>query len=193
MSEVDQQRKMDSTGDSRALSSGNWENDFIINRRSNEFWRENDEFGFIAVTLKLVTRLPIHSTNITEFLWYQLLCQDFAYDVKYYFPCYEFFIFFPFFFPLATFSFAWLLEQWLYDLFLTLLFFKWNFYQSMAVLQCCVSLKCPAKWFNYTYILFHILFHCKLLQGIEYSSLSYAVGPCCFYCFVVLSVFYTWW
>ena len=140
MSEVDQQRKMDSTGDSRVLSSGNWENDFIINRRSNEFWRENDEFGFIAVTLKLVTRLPIHSTNITEFLSYQLLCQDFAYDVKYCFPCYELFIFFPFFFPLATFSFAWLLEQWLYDRFLTLLFFlneifikAWLFYNVVLV------------------------------------------------------------
>ena len=97
MSEVDQQSKMDSTGDSRVLSSGNWESDFIINRRSNEFWRENDEFGFIAVTLKLVTRLPIHSTNITEFLWHQLLCQDFAYDRKYcVFPVMNFSVSFPF-------------------------------------------------------------------------------------------------
>ena len=78
MPEVDQQNKMDSTGDSRVLSSGNWENDFIINRRSNEFWRENDEFGFTAKTLKLVTHLPIHSTNITEFLWHQLLGKDFV-------------------------------------------------------------------------------------------------------------------
>ena len=31
----------------------------------------------------------------------------------------------------------------------------------------------------YTYILFQILFHYKLLQVIECSSLSYTVGPCC--------------
>ena len=30
----------------------------------------------------------------------------------------------------------------------------------------------------YMYILFHILFHDDLLQGIEYSSLCYAVQPC---------------
>ena len=29
------------------------------------------------------------------------------------------------------------------------------------------------------YILFQILFHYRLLQDIEYSSLSYTVGPCC--------------
>ena len=29
------------------------------------------------------------------------------------------------------------------------------------------------------YILFQILFHYRLLQGIEYSSLCYTVGPCC--------------
>ena len=31
------------------------------------------------------------------------------------------------------------------------------------------------------YILFHILFHYGLLQGLEYSSLCYPVGPCLFY------------
>ena len=30
----------------------------------------------------------------------------------------------------------------------------------------------------YTYILFQILFHHRLLQDIEYSSLSHTVGPC---------------
>ena len=29
------------------------------------------------------------------------------------------------------------------------------------------------------YILFQILFHYRLLQDIEYSSLCYTVGPCC--------------
>ena len=33
----------------------------------------------------------------------------------------------------------------------------------------------------YIYILFHILFHCGLLQDIEYSSLCYTVGPCCLF------------
>ena len=32
---------------------------------------------------------------------------------------------------------------------------------------------------TYIYILFHTLFHCGLSQDIEYSSLCYAVGPCC--------------
>ena len=31
----------------------------------------------------------------------------------------------------------------------------------------------------YIYILFQILFHYRLLEVIEYSSLSYAVGPSC--------------
>ena len=51
-------------------------------------------------------------------------------------------------------------------------------------LQCCVSLRCTAKWFSYTYvhayicILFHILFPYRLLQNITYSFLGYTVGPC---------------
>ena len=31
----------------------------------------------------------------------------------------------------------------------------------------------------YIYILFLVLFHYRLLQDIEYSSLCYTVGPCC--------------
>ena len=33
----------------------------------------------------------------------------------------------------------------------------------------------------YIYILFHRLFHYRLLQDIEYSSLCYTVGPCCLF------------
>ena len=29
------------------------------------------------------------------------------------------------------------------------------------------------------YILFHIIFHCALLEDTEYSSLCYMVEPCC--------------
>ena len=61
------------------------------------------------------------------------------------------------------------------------------FYWAIVNLQCCVSFKCTAKWFSYTYIyivihiyiLFQILFHYRLLQNTEYSSLCYTVGPCC--------------
>ena len=46
----------------------------------------------------------------------------------------------------------------------------------------CVNFCCTAKWLSYTYIyiLFYILFHHGLFQDIEYSSLCYTVGPCCF-------------
>ena len=33
----------------------------------------------------------------------------------------------------------------------------------------------------YILILFQILFHYRLLQDIEYSSLCYTVGPCCLF------------
>ena len=36
-----------------------------------------------------------------------------------------------------------------------------------------------ARWFNYTYIVFQIIFHYRLLQNIDYSSLCYTVKLCC--------------
>ena len=43
----------------------------------------------------------------------------------------------------------------------------------------------------YVYILFQILFHYRLLQDFEYSSLCYTVGPCCLsiLCIVVCTVY----
>ena len=49
-------------------------------------------------------------------------------------------------------------------------------YWLIANLQCYVSSKCTAKWF--IYILFQILFHHRLFQDIEYSSLGYTIGFC---------------
>ena len=58
--------------------------------------------------------------------------------------------------------------------------FFWFFLNWSTVdLQCCVNYCYTAKWFSYTYIFFQILFHYRLLQDIGYSSLCYAVGPCC--------------
>ena len=37
----------------------------------------------------------------------------------------------------------------------------------------------PGSPDSYTYILFQIFFHYRLLQDIKYSSLCYTVGPCC--------------
>ena len=47
-------------------------------------------------------------------------------------------------------------------------------------LQCWANLCCAAKLLSYThiYILFYILFHYRLSQDIEYSSLCYTLGPC---------------
>ena len=49
----------------------------------------------------------------------------------------------------------------------------------MIDLQCCVSFWCTSKGFGYLYtykyILFNILFHYGLLQGIGYSSLCFMV------------------
>ena len=61
------------------------------------------------------------------------------------------------------------------------LFFNYFLNWSVVNLQCYVSFRCTAKWFSYTYtyILFQILFHYRLLQDIEYRSLCYIVGPCC--------------
>ena len=49
----------------------------------------------------------------------------------------------------------------------------------------CVHFWHTVKWFRYLYVYlsvcipFHIIFHCRLLQGIEYTSLCYTVSPCC--------------
>ena len=47
------------------------------------------------------------------------------------------------------------------------------------------------------YILLQILFHYRLLQDIEYSSLCYTVGPCClsflFYKFILFYLFIYFW
>ena len=53
-----------------------------------------------------------------------------------------------------------------------------KFYWSIVDLQCCVNFYHTAKWFSYTYIFFHILFHYDLSQDIEYSSLCYTVRSC---------------
>ena len=58
------------------------------------------------------------------------------------------------------------------------------FLKSKVNLQC-VHFWCTAKWFRYLYVYqsvcisFQIIFHCILLQGIEYTSLCYTVSPCC--------------
>ena len=49
------------------------------------------------------------------------------------------------------------------------------FYWSIVDLQCFVSFGCTAKWFSYMYF-FQILFPCRLLQNIEYSSLCYSLS-----------------
>ena len=49
---------------------------------------------------------------------------------------------------------------------------------SIIDLQCCVSFRCIAKWFSYTYIpSFSDSFPYRLLQNTESSSLCYTVGP----------------
>ena len=55
----------------------------------------------------------------------------------------------------------------------SLSFFNW----SIVDLRHCVSFRCTAKWFSYT--LFQIIFHYRLLQGIEYNSLCCIVCPHC--------------
>ena len=75
------------------------------------------------------------------------------------------------------------------------LFLNW----SIVNLQCCISFGCTAEWFRYIYvcvcvyiyiyiyiyihiyiyILLQILFHYRVLQDTEYSSLCFTVGPCC--------------
>ena len=52
------------------------------------------------------------------------------------------------------------------------------FNQSIVDLQYCVSLRHTAKWFSYTYI---YSFHYGILEAIEYSSLCYTAGLCCWW------------
>ena len=56
-------------------------------------------------------------------------------------------------------------------------------YWSTVDLQYCVSFRCTAKWFRHIWkkfmYIFCIIFHYRFLQDIEYSSLFYAVNPCC--------------
>ena len=59
-----------------------------------------------------------------------------------------------------------------------LFLFKNLFYRSKHIdLHCCANFYFRAKWFSYTCLLFHILFHYGLSQNGEYSSPCYAVGP----------------
>ena len=54
-------------------------------------------------------------------------------------------------------------------------------YHCIVDLQCCVSFRCRAKSFIYTYTYIHSFSDfspCRLLQHIEQSSLCYTVGPC---------------
>ena len=60
-----------------------------------------------------------------------------------------------------------------------LLLYVFFFKLRLVDLQCCVSFRCAAKWFSYISIFFQILFHYRLLQDIEYSSLCSTVGPGC--------------
>ena len=51
--------------------------------------------------------------------------------------------------------------------------------------------KCTTKWFSYAYIyifFFQIIFHYRLLQGVEYSSLCYTIGPIVIYFIVHIRV-----
>ena len=44
----------------------------------------------------------------------------------------------------------------------------------------------------HTYILCKILFHCRLLQNTEYSSLCYTGGPGCWYIFYIIVCYVFW-
>ena len=52
---------------------------------------------------------------------------------------------------------------------------SWRVQNDLATEQ-----RCTEKWFSYTYIyIFQIIFHYRLLQNIEHSSMCYIVGPWC--------------
>ena len=54
---------------------------------------------------------------------------------------------------------------------------EWTNYKILKLSQTAQFL----AWFSHlcVHILFQILFYCRLLQGIDYSSLCYMAGPCC--------------
>ena len=62
-------------------------------------------------------------------------------------------------------------------------FLKFLLKYSWHAMLCCF--RYTPKWFRYintcvcVCTLFQIIFHNRLFQGIEYSSLCYTVGPCC--------------
>ena len=60
--------------------------------------------------------------------------------------------------------------------FVVLFCFLFIFYGSIVDLQY-ISFRWTKKWFSFIYIIFHIIFPCRLLENIEYSSLCYTVGP----------------
>ena len=64
----------------------------------------------------------------------------------------------------------------------THLFFSKKLYWSVANLQCSIKFFCTAMWISYTYknIFFSYSFSYGLSLNIEYSSLCYTVGLCCF-------------
>ena len=43
--------------------------------------------------------------------------------------------------------------------------------------KCCVSFRLRGKWFRCVCVCVYILFHCRLLEDIEHSSLCYTVRP----------------
>ena len=63
---------------------------------------------------------------------------------------------------------------------LVIFFSLFTFYWSLVDLQCCVSFKCTAKWFSYTYTYSHsfsVFSHIGLSQNTKYSSLYCTAGP----------------
>lgn len=59
-----------------------------------------------------------------------------------------------------------------------IIYFHW----SIIELQGCVSFRYIAKWFSHIHIFFQVIFHYKLLQDTDYSSLRNTINLCCFLC-----------